>query len=51
MFPGNRVLIIEQLTNIRWEDWEYTYGHAGNRFGQWGNGFTMREEDGRGEST
>ncbi|KAK8858795.1 hypothetical protein IAR55_003025 [Kwoniella newhampshirensis] len=47
MFPGNRVLIIELLTNPRWEDWNYTYGYAGNRFGYMGNGFTMRELDGR----
>ncbi|WWD18691.1 hypothetical protein CI109_103145 [Kwoniella shandongensis] len=47
MFPGNRVLIIELLTNPRWEDWRYTYGYAGNRFGYMGNGFTMRELDGR----
>jgi hypothetical protein len=48
MFPGNRVLIIELLTHPRWEDWVYEYGHKGNRFGYMGNGFTMREEDGRG---
>ncbi|KAJ3843893.1 FAD/NAD-P-binding domain-containing protein [Lentinula raphanica] len=47
MFPGNRVLFIELLTNPRWEDWEYEYGYAGNRFGYLGNGFTMREVDGR----
>lgn len=81
MFPGNRVLFIELLTNPRWEDWDYEYGYAGNRcvslftlssslppallsltplcqfssvqrdggdsFGYWGNGFTMRELDGR----
>ncbi|KAF9076089.1 FAD/NAD-P-binding domain-containing protein, partial [Rhodocollybia butyracea] len=47
MFPGNRVLFIELLTNPRWEDWDYEYGYAGNRFGYLGNGFTMRELDGR----
>ncbi|EIM91707.1 FAD/NAD-P-binding domain-containing protein [Stereum hirsutum FP-91666 SS1] len=47
MFPGNRILFIELLTNPRWEDWDYEYGYAGNRFGYWGNGFTMRELDGR----
>ncbi|KAJ4485928.1 FAD/NAD-P-binding domain-containing protein [Lentinula aciculospora] len=47
MFPGNRVLFIELLTNPRWEDWDYEYGYAGNRFGYLGNGFTMREVDGR----
>ncbi|KIK70801.1 hypothetical protein GYMLUDRAFT_184786 [Collybiopsis luxurians FD-317 M1] len=47
MFPGNRVLFIEILTNPRWEDWDYEYGYAGNRFGYFGNGFTMREVDGR----
>ncbi|KAF5385429.1 hypothetical protein D9757_005446 [Collybiopsis confluens] len=47
MFPGNRVLFIEILSNPRWEDWDYEYGHAGNRFGHFGNGFTMREVDGR----
>ncbi|THV00416.1 FAD/NAD-P-binding domain-containing protein [Dendrothele bispora CBS 962.96] len=47
VFPGNRVLFIELVTNPRWEDWEYEYGCAGNRFGYLGNGFTMREIDGR----
>ncbi|KAJ3998549.1 FAD/NAD-P-binding domain-containing protein [Lentinula boryana] len=47
MFPGNRVLFIELLTNPRWEDWDYEYGYMGNRFGYLGNGFTMREVDGR----
>jgi hypothetical protein len=50
LFPGNRLLFIELLNNIRWEDWEYEYGYAGNRFGYLGNGFTQREKDGRGES-
>ncbi|KAJ4499439.1 FAD/NAD-P-binding domain-containing protein [Lentinula lateritia] len=31
MFPGNRVLFIELLTNPRWEDWDYEYGYAQNR--------------------
>ncbi|GAW04396.1 FAD NAD-P-binding domain-containing protein [Lentinula edodes] len=47
MIPGNRVLFIELLTNPRWEDWDYEYGYAQNRFGYLGNGFTMREVDGR----
>ncbi|KAJ7349078.1 FAD/NAD-P-binding domain-containing protein [Mycena albidolilacea] len=47
LFPGNRLLFIELLNNIRWEDWEYEYGYAGNRFGYLGNGFTQREKDGR----
>ncbi|EIM90702.1 FAD/NAD-P-binding domain-containing protein [Stereum hirsutum FP-91666 SS1] len=47
MFPGNRILMIEMLNNFRWEDWDYEYGYAGNRFGYWGNGFTSRELDGR----
>ncbi|KAJ3870311.1 FAD/NAD-P-binding domain-containing protein [Lentinula novae-zelandiae] len=47
MFPGNRVLFVELLTNPRWEDWDYEYGYAQNRFGYLGNGFTMREVDGR----
>ncbi|KAJ7243363.1 FAD/NAD-P-binding domain-containing protein [Mycena haematopus] len=47
LFPGNRVLFIELLNNIRWEDWEYEYGYAGNRFGYLGSGFTEREKDGR----
>jgi hypothetical protein len=51
LFPGNRVLFIELLTNLRWEDWDYEYGYAGNRFGYLGNGFTRREKDGRGQST
>ncbi|KAE9408295.1 FAD/NAD-P-binding domain-containing protein [Gymnopus androsaceus JB14] len=45
--PGPNVLFIELLTNPRWEDWDYEYGYAGNRFGYLGNGFTMREVDGR----
>lgn len=48
LFPGNRVLFMEMLTNVRWEDWDYEYGYEGNRFGCWGNGFTEREKDGRG---
>ncbi|KAJ7221713.1 FAD/NAD-P-binding domain-containing protein [Mycena pura] len=47
LFPGNRVLFMELLANIRWEDWDYEYGYAGNRFGYLGNGFTRREKDGR----
>ncbi|KAJ7632121.1 FAD/NAD-P-binding domain-containing protein [Roridomyces roridus] len=47
LFPGNRVLFMELLANIRWEDWDYEYGYAGNRFGYMGNGFTEREKDGR----
>ncbi|KAK9898968.1 FAD/NAD-P-binding domain-containing protein [Cystobasidium minutum MCA 4210] len=47
MHPGNRILFIEQMENPRWEDYDYTYGYANNRFGCWGNGFTIREEDGR----
>ncbi|KAJ7771566.1 FAD/NAD-P-binding domain-containing protein, partial [Mycena metata] len=47
LFPGNRVLFIELLGNLRWEDWDYEYGYAGNRFGYLGNGFTRREKDGR----
>lgn len=47
MFPGNRVLFIELLTNPRFEDWDYEYDSANNRFGYLGNGFTMREHDGR----
>ncbi|KAJ7043072.1 FAD/NAD-P-binding domain-containing protein [Mycena alexandri] len=47
LFPGNRVLFMELLTNLRWEDWNYEYGYAGNRFGYLGTGFTQREKDGR----
>lgn len=47
MFPGNRVLFIELLVNPRWEDWDYEYESANNRFGYLGNGFTQRELDGR----
>ncbi|KAF9040388.1 FAD/NAD-P-binding domain-containing protein [Hymenopellis radicata] len=47
MFPGNRVLFIELLTHPRWEDWEYEYDAANNRFGYLGTGFTLREQDGR----
>ncbi|KAK0246370.1 FAD/NAD-P-binding domain-containing protein [Armillaria nabsnona] len=47
MFPGNRVLFIELLTNFRFEDWDYEYDSANNRFGYLGDGFTMREHDGR----
>ncbi|KAJ7677213.1 FAD/NAD-P-binding domain-containing protein [Mycena rosella] len=47
LFPGNRVLFMELLTNLRWEDWDYEYGYAGNRFGYFGSGFTRREKDGR----
>ncbi|KAJ7184393.1 FAD/NAD-P-binding domain-containing protein [Mycena filopes] len=47
LFPGNRILFIELLRDLRWEDWDYEYGYAGNRFGYLGNGFTRREKDGR----
>ncbi|KAJ7063538.1 FAD/NAD-P-binding domain-containing protein [Mycena amicta] len=47
LFPGSRILFFELLTNLRWEDWEYEYGYAGNRFGHLGNGFTSRDSDGR----
>ncbi|KAJ6582825.1 FAD/NAD-P-binding domain-containing protein [Mycena sp. CBHHK59/15] len=47
LFPGNRVLFIELLTTLRWEDWDYEYGYAGNRFGYLGKGFTQCELDGR----
>lgn len=47
MSPPLTSLFIENLQNPRWEDYEYTYGYANNRFGYWGNGFTTRELDGR----
>ncbi|KAM0751744.1 FAD/NAD-P-binding domain-containing protein [Meredithblackwellia eburnea MCA 4105] len=49
MFPGNRVLFMEMMHNPRFEDFDYEYekSYVGNRFGYFGNGFTMREEDGR----
>ncbi|KAF7305151.1 hypothetical protein MKEN_01230300 [Mycena kentingensis (nom. inval.)] len=49
LFPGSRILFFELLTNVRWEDWDYEYGYAGNRFGCMGDGFSKRELDGRGD--
>ncbi|KAF7323243.1 hypothetical protein HMN09_00105100 [Mycena chlorophos] len=47
LFPGSRIVFFELLTNMRWEDFDYEYGYAGNRFGYLGTGFSTREQDGR----
>lgn len=37
---------MENMRNPRFEDWDYTW-ESGNRFNYYGNGFHVREFDGR----
>ncbi|KAL4874222.1 hypothetical protein BJY04DRAFT_31120 [Aspergillus karnatakaensis] len=46
MWPGSRIHFFETMKNPRWEDYNLTYTTS-NRFGFLGNGFTVREQDGR----
>lgn len=43
--PGSRIHWFHMLTDIRYEDWDYTYTSK-NRFQYLGNGFSVREEPG-----
>lgn len=47
MFPGSRLLYFEMLGKLRLEDYDIQYVNRLNRFEFLGNGFTMREFDGR----
>ncbi|KAJ5783021.1 cyclohexanone monooxygenase [Penicillium paradoxum] len=44
--PGSRIHWFHMLTDIRFEDWEFTYLNN-NRFEYLGNGFSVKEEPGR----
>ncbi|KAF2221847.1 hypothetical protein BDZ85DRAFT_200705 [Elsinoe ampelina] len=46
IYPGSRVHFFELLKDVRWEDFEIKYDH-GNEFAFLGNGFDLRETDGR----
>ncbi|KAJ0383354.1 hypothetical protein COL922a_010641 [Colletotrichum nupharicola] len=46
MWPGSRIQFFETINTPRWEDYELKYTTT-NRFGYWGNGFAVREQDGR----
>lgn len=46
IFPGSRLTYLELLENPRFEDYEITYQNS-NRFEFLGNGFDVREFDGR----
>ncbi|KAL4935626.1 hypothetical protein BDV06DRAFT_234137 [Aspergillus oleicola] len=46
MWPGSRIHFFETMAHPRWEDYNLTYTTA-NRFGYLGNGFAVRESDGR----
>ncbi|EKG15124.1 Flavin-containing monooxygenase-like protein [Macrophomina phaseolina MS6] len=46
VYPGSRLHFLELLKAPRWEDYEIHYW-SGNRFAWLGNGFEVREEDGR----
>lgn len=46
MWPGSRLLYFELLAQPRYEDYDIQY-QSGNPFGFLGNGFTLREYDGR----
>ncbi|KAL1656118.1 hypothetical protein SLS61_001190 [Didymella pomorum] len=46
IWPGSRLHFLKMLESPRYEDFEYEYWN-GNMFAFLGNGFEMREEDGR----
>jgi len=46
LYPGSRIHMINNITHPRFEDWELTW-LSHNRFNYWGNGFHVREFDGR----
>lgn len=47
MFPGSRLTYLELLGTPRFEDYHVTYKNSKNRFAFLGNGFQVREFDGR----
>lgn len=46
IWPGGRVHYLELMSDVRWEDYDIAYWDD-NRFAFLGNGFHMREYDGR----
>lgn len=46
VYPGSRLHFLELLREVRWEDYELKYLEE-NRFRWLGNGFEVREFDGR----
>lgn len=46
IWPGTRVQFMEAIENPRWEDYNFTWWND-NRFAFLGNGFSIRESDGR----
>ncbi|SCU86233.1 LADA_0D13212g1_1 [Lachancea dasiensis] len=46
MWPGSRIHFFETMGTPRWEDYNLTFSQ-GNRFEYFGNGFHLRETDGR----
>ncbi|KAK5059907.1 hypothetical protein LTR84_009790 [Exophiala bonariae] len=47
MFPGSRLIYMDLLKNPRFEDYEIEYCNSYNMFDFLGNGFSVREFDGR----
>jgi hypothetical protein len=47
MFPGSRLLYLSMIEKPRMEDFDIKYFNAKNRFEFLGNGFEVREFDGR----
>jgi hypothetical protein len=47
MFPGSRLVFLELLETPRFEDYKIEYCNALNMFELLGNGFALREFDGR----
>ena len=47
MFPGSRLIYMDLLKNPRFEDYEIEYCNSHNMFDFLGNGFSVREFDGR----
>lgn len=47
IYPGSRLHFFDLLKAPRYEDFEIVYWNQGNRFAFLGNGFSVREQDGR----
>jgi len=47
VYPGSRLHFLELLRAPRYEDFDIKYRDRGNRFAFLGNGFEVRESDGR----
>lgn len=51
-WPGSASHVNFVRRDPRWEDWEWTYrNESGNRFAWFGNGWTKKEVDGKGDLT